>query len=282
MIAEPTHIYKLFLYPYKGNLQISEEGIVTRSLMFPVINPMYLQAFLDFRTQYSEEIYSRETLSLLQVILGGEGARITTICRPDVRADYTGISPVFDDIDIEIVQIATQECLTTGRPLVLPESLQWRYEFTLFFVLLFTYYDERPGVLEFQSIMWELMRFPLEEISREQWNNLCAGQGWNTFMLHQALDSVSDGSWTGDHWNWGTFLINNDNEARALIKSVGVWWLSGSNIAYKVWGEDDFVPMTALLYYFPTIMERRCEQIRLGVTMNPMNPIKSLNYPTGA
>jgi len=279
MIAEPTHIYKLFLYPYKGNLQVSEEGMVTRSLMFPVINPMYLQAFLDFRTQYSKEIYSRETLSLLQVILGGEGARITAICRPDVRADYTGISPVYDDIDIEIVQIATQECLTTGRPLVLPESLQWRYEFTLFFVLLFTRYDERPRVLEFQSIMWELMRFPLEKISSREWNNLCAEYGWNNFMLHQALDSVSDGSWTGDHWNWGTFSINNDNEARALIKSGGVWWLSGSNIADKVWGEDVFVPMKALLYYFPTIMERRCEQIRLGVTMNS---IKSLNYPTGA
>ena len=114
--------------------------------MFPVINPLYLWVFLDFRTQYSKEIYSRETLSLLQVILGGEGARITTICRPDVRADYTGISPVFDDIDIEIVQIATQECLTTGRPLVLPESLQWRYEFTLFFGILFTRYEPATSI----------------------------------------------------------------------------------------------------------------------------------------
>lgn len=280
MITKPTHSYKLFLYPYKGNLQISREIIVIRSLMFPVINPLYLQVFLDFRTQYSKEIYSRETLALLQVILGGEGARITTICRPDVRADYTGISPVFDDIDIEIVQIATQECLTTGRPLVLPESLQWRYEFTLFFGLLFTGYDEYYGIVEFQNIMWELMRFPLEEISSREWNNLCAGKGWNTFMVHQALDSVSDGSWTGGpNWSWGNFLINNDNEARALIKSEGTWWLSGSNIADMVWGEEDFVPMTALLYYFPNIMKRKCEQIRLGVTMNH---IKSLNYPKGA
>ena len=279
MIAEPTHIYKLFLYPYKGNLQVSEEGMVTRSLMFPVINPMYLQAFLDFRTQYSKEIYSRETLSLLQVILGGEGARITAICRPDVRADYTGISPVFDDIDIEIVQIATQDCLTTGRPLVLPESLQWRYEFTLFFVLLFTRYDELvyldARVLEFQSIMWELMRFPLEKISSREWNNLCAEQGWNTYMLHQALDSVSDGSWTGVDWSWGTFLINDLDDARALIKTNGTWWLTST--VYKV----AVVHGTMLdsRESFANIMEKQCELIRLGVIMNPL---KSLNYPMGA
>ena len=241
--------------------------MVTRSLMFPVINPMYLQAFLEFRTQYSKEIYSRDTLSLLQVILGGEGARITTICRPDVRADYTGISPVFDDIDIEIVRIATQECLTTGRPLVLPESLQWRYEFTLFFGLLFTGYDEYDGIVEFQSIMWELMRFPLEEISSREWNILCAGRGWNTFMVHQALDSVSDGSWTGGpNWSWGNFLINNDNEARTLLRSKRLWWMKHKK-------------KLMLTNYFQNNMERRCEQIRLGVTMNP---IKSLNYPTGA
>ncbi len=235
--------------------------------MFPVINPLYLWVFLDFRTQYSKEIYSRETLSLLQVILGGEGARITTICRPDVRADYTGISPVFDDIDIEIVRIATQECLTTGRPLVLPESLQWRYEFTLFFGLLFTGYDEYDGIVEFQSIMWELMRFPLEEISSREWNILCAGRGWNTFMVHQALDSVSDGSWTGGpNWSWGNFLINNDNEARTLLRSKRLWWMKHKK-------------KLMLTNYFQNNMERRCEQIRLGVTMNP---IKSLNYPTGA
>tara|TARA_R110001592_G_scaffold84201_1_gene249163 strand:+ start:1898 stop:2629 length:732 start_codon:yes stop_codon:yes gene_type:complete len=243
---------------------------------------MYLQAFLDFRTQYSEEIYSRETLSLLQVILGGEGARITTICRPDVRADYTGISPVLDDIDIEIVQIATQECLTTGNPLVLPESLQWRYEFTLFFGLLFTKYDEYSGILEFQNIMWELMRLPSERIAVfpdvEEWNNLCARQGWNTFMVHQALDSVSDGSWTGgDNWSWRTFLINDLVEAKAFIKD-GTWWLTKT--VYKVVkdklddsasdNDDD---------WFANIMEKQCEQIRLGVTMTPL---KSLNYPKGA
>lgn len=239
---------------------------------------MYLQAFLDFRTQYSEEIYSRDTLALLQVILGGAGARITTICRPDVRADYTGIFPVFDDIDIEIVQIATQECLTTGNPLVLPESLQWRYEFTLFFALLFTRYDEYPEILEFQSIMWELMRFPLEKISSREWNNLAADNGWNTFMVHQALDSVSDGSWTGgDNYHWGTFLINDLVEAKAFIKD-GTWWLTKT--VYKVVkdklddsasdNDDD---------WFANIMEKQCEQIRLGVTMTPL---KSLNYPKGA
>ena len=275
MITKPTHIYKLFLYPYKGNLQITVEVMVTRSLMFPVINPMYLRAFLDFRTQYSKEIYSRDTLSLLQVILGGEGARITTICRPDVRADYTGISPVFDDIDIEIVQIATQECLTTGRPLVLPESLQWRYEFTLFFGILFTRYDEYDGIVEFQSIMWELMRFPLEEISSGEWDNLCAGRGWNTFMVHQALDSVSDGSWTGgENWSWGTFLITDLDDARTLLRSKRLWWMIG-----RVWEKDNYFRDMKVMDYFQNNMERRCEQIRLGVTMNP---IKSLNYPTGA
>ena len=275
MITKPTHIYKLFLYPYKGNLQISVGVMVTRSLMFPVINPMYLRAFLDFRTQYSKEIYSRDTLSLLQVILGGEGARITTICRPDVRADYTGISPVFDDIDIEIVQIATQECLTTGRPLVLPESLQWRYEFTLFFGILFTRYDEYDGIVEFQSIMWELMRFPLEEISSGEWDNLCAGRGWNTFMVHQALDSVSDGSWTGGpNWSWGTFLITDLDDARTLLRSKRLWWMIG-----RVWEKDNYFRDMKVMDYFQNNMERRCEQIRLGVTMNP---IKSLNYPTGA
>jgi hypothetical protein len=275
MITKPTHIYKLFLYPYKGNLQISVGVMVTRSLMFPVINPMYLRAFLDFRTQYSKEIYSRDTLSLLQVILGGEGARITTICRPDVRADYTGISPVFDDIDIEIVQIATQECLTTGRPLVLPESLQWRYEFTLFFGILFTRYDEYDGIVEFQSIMWELMRFPLEEISSGEWDNLCAGRGWNTFMVHQALDSVSDGSWTGgENWSWGTFLITDLDDARTLLRSKRLWWMIG-----RVWEKDNYFRDMKVMDYFQNNMERRCEQIRLGVTMNP---IKSLNYPTGA
>ena len=275
MITKPTHIYKLFLYPYKGNLQISVGVMVTRSLMFPVINPMYLRAFLDFRTQYSKEIYSRDTLSLLQVILGGEGARITTICRPDVRADYTGISPVFDDIDIEIVQIATQECLTTGRPLVLPESLQWRYEFTLFFGILFTRYDEYDGIVEFQSIMWELMRFPLEEISSGEWDNLCAGRGWNTFMVHQALDSVSDGSWAGgENWSWGTFLITDLDDARTLLRSKRLWWMIG-----RVWEKDNYFRDMKVMDYFQNNMERRCEQIRLGVTMNP---IKSLNYPTGA
>jgi hypothetical protein len=249
--------------------------MVTRSLMFPVINPMYLRAFLDFRTQYSKEIYSRDTLSLLQVILGGEGARITTICRPDVRADYTVISPVFDDIDIEIVQIATQECLTTGRPLVLPESLQWRYEFTLFFGILFTRYDEYDGIVEFQSIMWELMRFPLEEISSGEWDNLCAGRGWNTFMVHQALDSVSDGSWTGgENWSWGTFLITDLDDARTLLRSKRLWWMIG-----RVWEKDNYFRDMKVMDYFQNNMERRCEQIRLGVTMNP---IKSLNYPTGA
>ena len=278
MIAEPTHIYKLFLYPYKGNLQISEEGIVTRTLMFPVINPMYLQAFLDFRTQYSKDIYSREALSLLQVILGGEGARITTICRPDVRADYTGISPVFDDIDIEIVQIATQECLTTGRPLVLPESLQWRYEFTLFFGILFTRYDEYDGIFEFQSILWDLMHFlPNDEISSEEWNNFCARLGWNTYMVHQALDSVSEGSWTGgDNWSWGNFLINDLAEVRTLLRSKRLWWVTANKQSIKSnFGFDK----KETLYYFQNIMEKQCELIRLGVTLNPL---KSLNYPKGA
>ncbi len=251
--------------------------------MFPVINPMYLQAFLDFRTQYSKEIYSRETLSLLQVILGGEGARITTICRPDVRADYTGISPVFDDIDIEIVQIATQECLTTGRPLVLPESLQWRYEFTLFFGILFTRYDEYDGIFEFQRIIWELMRFPLEKISSGEWNNLCAGQGWNTFMMHQALDSVSDGSWTGgDNWSWGTFLINDlaetRTEIRALRKNMNtkkLWWVTRR--LRTRWTPS--TPSSETTRYWSNLMEKQCELIRLGVTLNPL---KSLNYPIGA
>ena len=250
--------------------------MVTRSLMFPVINPMYLQAFLDFRTQYSQEIYSRDTLALLQVILGGAGARITTICRPDVRADYTGVSPVFDDIDIEIVQIATQECLTTGNPLVLPESLQWRYEFTLFFGILFTRYSEYPEILEFQSIMWELMRFPLEKISSREWNNLAAHNGWNTFMVHQALDSVSDGSWTGgDNWSWGIFLITDLDDARTFIKANGTWWLTKT--VYKV--VKDKLEDWNLNGYFANIMEKQCEQIRLGVTMTPL---KSLNYPRGA
>ena len=258
--------------------------MVTRSLMFPVINPMYLQAFLDFRTQYSKEIYSRETLALFQVILGGEGARITTICRPDVRADYTGISPVFDDIDIEIVQIATQECLTTGRPLVLPESLQWRYEFTLFFVLLFSRYDERPGLLKFQRIIWELMRFPLEKISSGEWNNLCAGQGWNAFMVHQALDSVSDGSWTGgDNWSWGTFLINDLAETAlfrktALRKNMNtkkLWWVTRR--LRTRWTPS--TPSSETTRYWSNLMEKQCELIRLGVTLNPL---KSLNYPKGA
>ncbi len=250
--------------------------MVTRSLMFPVINPMYLQAFLDFRTQYSQEIYSRDTLALLQVILGGAGARITTICRPDVRADYTGISPVFDDIDIEIVQIATQECLTTGNPLVLPESLQWRYEFTLFFGILFTRYSEYPEILEFQSIMWELMRFPVESLGYGGWNNLAAHNGWNTFMVHQALDSVSDGSWTGgDNWSWGTFLITDLDDARTFIKANGTWWLTKT--VYKV--VKDKLEDWNLNGYFANIMEKQCEQIRLGVTMTPL---KSLNYPRGA
>ena len=249
--------------------------MVTRSLMFPVINPMYLQAFLDFRTQYSQEIYSRETLALLQVILGGEGARITTICRPDVRADYTGISPVFDDIDIEIVQIATQECLTTGNPLVLPESLQWRYEFTLFFGILFTRYSEYPEILEFQNIMWELMRFPLEKISSREWNNLAAHNGWNTFMVHQALDSVSDGSWTGgDNWSWGIFLITDLDDARTLLRPKRLWWVTG-----RVGERDNYFIDRNLNGYFANIMEKQCEQIRLGVTMTPL---KSLNYPRGA
>ncbi len=244
--------------------------------MFPVINPMYLQVFLEFRTQHSQEIYSRESLSLLQVLLSREGGEITSICGVGkwVHENDVRMKDIF-----EIVETATKECLTTGSPLVLPESLQWRYEFALFFTLLFTKYggerfigsEDRVG--NFQRILWELMRFPPEKLDYYNWDSLCAGRGWNIVMLHQALDSISKGSWIeGDDWSWGLFLVDGLEEAKALIKAYGTWWGARSNITESLIKKEP-------LYYFQNIMEKQCEQIRLGVTLTSL---KSLNYPMGA
>ncbi len=245
--------------------------------MFPVINPMYLQVFLEFRTQHSQEIYSRESLSLLQVLLSREGGEITSICGVGkwVHENDVRMKEIF-----EIVETATKECLTTGSPLVLPESLQWRYEFALFFTLLFTKYAGERFVggscRNFQRILWELMRFPPEKLDYYNWDSLCAGRGWNIVMLHQALDSISKGSWIeGDDWSWGTFLITDLDDARTFIKANGTWWLTKT--VYKV--VKDKLEDWNLNGYFANIMEKQCEQIRLGVTMTPL---KSLNYPMGA
>ena len=225
--------------------------------MVTVINPKYLEVFLEFRSQYYNEIYESSTLNYLLILLSDSGERVTLfdICRPEEKGDYLGVGHTPDKIDVEIVYTAQRECIITGNPLVLPESLRWRYEFTIFFVILFTkfrilenialadnynpdttYNSDIPTLIH--GLLIDFAAIPDLTHNSHNWDRLCAGVGWNQFMLAQTLDSISDGKWdgfSGNDWNWGAFLVESNNE-----------------------------------------MTQLCEKIRFG---GSTNPLKSLNYP---
>jgi len=250
--------------------------------MNPIINPAYLETFLEFRTKYFEEIYSRDTLAHLQEVLVGSGGHIHSYCRTESPGDYSS-RPSFDDIDLEIVENATRECLITGNSLVLPKGLQWRYEFTLFFVILFSKYGEELNNLgEFQRIVWQLLGFPPDTLNYRNWNKLCSGSGWNTNMLYQALDAISIGSWTDfdyedfygveRRWNWMTFVLYDEASivefALKVPRGISLEGMSFDGGRWRFLSDSG-----------TKLMAQLCEIIRLEVSMNP---IKSLNYPTGA
>jgi hypothetical protein len=199
--------------------------------MVTVINPKYLEVFLEFRSQYYSEIYESPTLNYLLILLSesGEGVTLLNICRPEEKGDYFGVEHTLDKIDVEIVDTAQRECIRTGNPLVLPESLRWRYEFTLFFVILFTrfrilenialadnynpyttYNSYLPTLIH--GLLIDFAAIPDLHHNSHHWDSLNASVGWNQFMLAQTLDSVSDGKWdgfSGNDWKWGTFLIHS-------------------------------------------------------------------------
>ena len=264
--------------------------------MNPIINPLYLETFLEFRTKYSQEIYSRDTLRHLTELVEAQGGTVTTFfCRPEIPGDYYSSYPSFDAIDVEIVEKAYDECLATGLDLVLPKSLQWRYEFALFFLILFSKYnlELEDTLMDFQRIVWQLLGFPPTTLNFRNWNKLCAGSGWNMYMFYQAIDAVAIGSWIGidgwsrGNWSWMTFVLDSEESiVNSINDNLALGWQERTNASTAFL--NSFMDLEWLWVTDretlhgdagATLMAKLCEIIRLEVSMNP---IKSLNYPTGA